>query len=161
MQSLDYYIGQNQLLVTKLFLLVAVIAFIFLALRETANEGYDRIFCQFTCIIILAKCDWTGLKLSSHHNRFKPNLNRTEFYSHVDYFPPKMFILNSYLSFAHTQNISPGWVATEIVPDETKEMLGDVILQADDVAQAVMYALSTAPHTQVQEITLRAVGEWY
>ncbi|KAM7349995.1 farnesol dehydrogenase [Cochliomyia hominivorax] len=60
-----------------------------------------------------------------------------------------------------TTNISPGWVSTEIVPDETKEMLGDIILQADDVAQAVIYALSTAPHTQVQEITLRAVGEWY
>ncbi|XP_017870832.1 PREDICTED: farnesol dehydrogenase [Drosophila arizonae] len=60
-----------------------------------------------------------------------------------------------------TTSIFPGWVSTEIVPDETKAQLGDVILQADDVAQAMLYALSTPPHTQVQEITLRAVGEWY
>lgn len=52
-------------------------------------------------------------------------------------------------------------MATEIVPESTIKELGDVILQADDVAQAVMYALSTPAHAQVQEITLRAVGEWY
>ncbi|XP_053948400.1 farnesol dehydrogenase [Anastrepha ludens] len=60
-----------------------------------------------------------------------------------------------------TTNISPGWVSTEIVPDETKAQLGDVILHADDIANAVIYALSTPPHAQVQEITLRAVGEWF
>uniref|UniRef100_A0A1I8MUJ7 Short chain dehydrogenase n=1 Tax=Musca domestica TaxID=7370 RepID=A0A1I8MUJ7_MUSDO len=60
-----------------------------------------------------------------------------------------------------TTNISPGWVSTEIVSDETKEMLRDVILQADDVANAVIYALSSGPHCQIQEITLRAVGEWH
>ncbi|XP_026846417.1 farnesol dehydrogenase isoform X2 [Drosophila persimilis] len=60
-----------------------------------------------------------------------------------------------------SQSINPGWVATEIVPDETKEKLGDVILQADDVAQAVLYALSTPPHAQVEQITLRAVGEYF
>ncbi|XP_068149551.1 farnesol dehydrogenase [Drosophila tropicalis] len=60
-----------------------------------------------------------------------------------------------------TTSISPGWVATEIVPDETKAQLGEVILQADDVAQAVLYALSTPPHAQVEQITLRAVGEYF
>nr|AAL29152.1 SD06635p [Drosophila melanogaster] len=60
-----------------------------------------------------------------------------------------------------TTSINPGWVATEIVPDETKAKLGEVILQADDVAQAVLYALSTPPHTQVEQITLRAVGEYF
>ncbi|XP_034119166.1 farnesol dehydrogenase [Drosophila albomicans] len=60
-----------------------------------------------------------------------------------------------------TTSINPGWVATEIVSDEIKAQLGDVILQADDVAQAVLYALSSSPNAQVQEITLRAVGEWY
>ncbi|KAH8272743.1 hypothetical protein KR026_007457, partial [Drosophila bipectinata] len=59
------------------------------------------------------------------------------------------------------QSINPGWVATEIVPDETKAKLGEVILQADDVAQAVMYALATPPHAQVEQITLRAVGEYF
>ncbi|KAH8397490.1 hypothetical protein KR222_007913 [Zaprionus bogoriensis] len=58
-------------------------------------------------------------------------------------------------------SINPGWVATEIVSDDIKAQLGDVILQADDVAQAVLYALSSSPNAQVQEITLRAVGEWY
>jgi len=52
-------------------------------------------------------------------------------------------------------------VATEIVPEETKVKLGEVILQAEDVAQAVLYALSTPPHTQVEQITLRAVGEYF
>ncbi|KAL7725707.1 hypothetical protein ACLKA6_010323 [Drosophila palustris] len=60
-----------------------------------------------------------------------------------------------------TTSINPGWVATEIVSDEIKAQLGNTILQADDVAQAVLYALSSSPHAQVQEITLRAVGEWY
>ncbi|XP_017083898.1 farnesol dehydrogenase [Drosophila eugracilis] len=60
-----------------------------------------------------------------------------------------------------TTSINPGWVATEIVPDETKAKLGEVILQADDVAQAVLYALSTPAHTQVEQITLRAVGEYF
>ncbi|EDV33787.1 uncharacterized protein Dana_GF19119 [Drosophila ananassae] len=60
-----------------------------------------------------------------------------------------------------TTSINPGWVATEIVPDETKAKLGEVILQADDVAQAVMYALATPPHAQVEQITLRAVGEYF
>ncbi|KAH8300838.1 hypothetical protein KR018_012592 [Drosophila ironensis] len=60
-----------------------------------------------------------------------------------------------------TTSINPGWVATEIVPDGTIEKLGPVILQADDVAQAILYALATPPHTQVEQITLRAVGEFY
>ncbi|XP_017485311.1 PREDICTED: farnesol dehydrogenase-like [Rhagoletis zephyria] len=60
-----------------------------------------------------------------------------------------------------TTNISPGWVSTEFVSDESKAQLGDVILQADDIANAVIYALSTPPHAQVQEITLRALGEWF
>lgn len=67
-----------------------------------------------------------------------------------------------FISFlAVLQSINPGWVATEIVSDDIKAQLGDVILQADDVAQAVLYALSSSPNAQVQEITLRAVGEWY
>ncbi|KAH8323753.1 hypothetical protein KR074_002973 [Drosophila pseudoananassae] len=60
-----------------------------------------------------------------------------------------------------TTSINPGWVATEIVPEETKAKLGEVILQADDVAQAIMYALATPPHAQVEQITLRAVGEYF
>lgn len=66
-----------------------------------------------------------------------------------------------FLSFHFEQSINPGWVATEIVSDDIIAQLGDTILQADDVAQAVLYALSSSPHAQVQEITLRAVGEWY
>lgn len=70
----------------------------------------------------------------------------------------EVWVLRSISSF---QSINPGWVATEIVPDETKAKLGEVILQADDVAQAVMYALATPPHAQVEQITLRAVGEYF
>jgi len=45
-------------------------------------------------------------------------------------------------------------VATEIVPEETKVKLGEVILQAEDVAQAVLYALST-PGLQVVGLARR------
>lgn len=74
---------------------------------------------------------------------------------------PNVFKLFNFSFADFAQNISPGWVSTEIVPDDTKSQLGDVILQADDIANAVIYALSTPPHAQVQEITLRAVGEWF
>jgi len=60
-----------------------------------------------------------------------------------------------------TTNISLGWVSTEFVSDETKAALGEKILQADDVAKAVVEVLSKPPHAQVHELTLRAMGEWY
>ncbi|XP_062565654.1 farnesol dehydrogenase-like [Armigeres subalbatus] len=53
-------------------------------------------------------------------------------------------------------SISPGAVKTEILE------LTDVkipLLNAEDVAQAVVYVLSTPPHVQVHELTIKPVGE--
>lgn len=53
-------------------------------------------------------------------------------------------------------SVSPGYVKTEIFGDA-----GDLPipgLEAVDVAEAVIYALSTPPHVNVKEVTLQAVG---
>jgi NADP-dependent 3-hydroxy acid dehydrogenase YdfG len=55
-----------------------------------------------------------------------------------------------------TQSISPGAVATEMgeasgIPKEILEQFKDIpYLKAEDVADSVVYALSTPPHVQVR-----------
>ncbi|XP_060532425.1 farnesol dehydrogenase-like [Cylas formicarius] len=63
-------------------------------------------------------------------------------------------------------SVSPGAVATEFFSVKTggampsnSELNFFPILKAEDVANAVIYALSTPPHVQVSEITIQAVGE--
>ncbi|XP_060523860.1 farnesol dehydrogenase-like [Cylas formicarius] len=61
-------------------------------------------------------------------------------------------------------SVSPGAVATDFLNVKTGgtmsySELNFPILKAEDVANAVIYALSTPPHVQVSEITLQAVGE--
>ncbi|XP_013115102.2 farnesol dehydrogenase [Stomoxys calcitrans] len=56
-------------------------------------------------------------------------------------------------------SISPGLVATEMIPEQLKTAVGDCILEPKDVAAAIMYALSTPPHVQVHEIILKPLGE--
>lgn len=63
-------------------------------------------------------------------------------------------ILHKIFLFVQTiqieQSISPGAVKTEIFKPELLEMLPDIpFLDAEDVSQAAMYALSTRPHVQV------------
>nr|NP_001036313.1 uncharacterized protein Dmel_CG40485, isoform B [Drosophila melanogaster]NP_001303574.1 uncharacterized protein Dmel_CG40485, isoform C [Drosophila melanogaster]AOQ12468.1 CG40485-PB [synthetic construct]AAR88537.1 RH03309p [Drosophila melanogaster]ALI51162.1 uncharacterized protein Dmel_CG40485, isoform C [Drosophila melanogaster]EAL24569.1 uncharacterized protein Dmel_CG40485, isoform B [Drosophila melanogaster] len=53
-------------------------------------------------------------------------------------------------------SISPGLVDTELVPLDYK---GLPMLQAEDVANAIMYVLSTPPHVQVHELTIKPLGE--
>lgn len=68
----------------------------------------------------------------------------------------------SYLFFINFfQSISPGAVATEIFSDEMKEMMKDRILQPEDIAEGILYALGTPPHVQVHELTIRPVGETF
>ncbi|XP_060525370.1 farnesol dehydrogenase-like [Cylas formicarius] len=60
-------------------------------------------------------------------------------------------------------SISPGYVATEFVAvctGKTAQEIGVTTpgLQAKDVADAVVYALSTHPHVNVSELTVREVG---
>ncbi|KAL5290832.1 DHRS11.2 family protein [Megaselia abdita] len=58
-------------------------------------------------------------------------------------------------------SISPGLVNTEIVNDKVKEFNQERILQPDDIAEGILYALGTPPHVQVQELTIRPVGELF
>ncbi|XP_055843417.1 farnesol dehydrogenase-like [Episyrphus balteatus] len=56
-------------------------------------------------------------------------------------------------------SISPGLVDTEIVSDKIKKHFGDCILRSEDISSGVMYAISTPPHVQVHELTIKPVGE--
>lgn len=54
--------------------------------------------------------------------------------------------------FVVQQSVSPGAVKTEMFLPEHDELLaGDSfpLLEAEDVSQAVLYAISTPPHVQV------------
>ncbi|KAH8283255.1 hypothetical protein KR044_006641 [Drosophila immigrans] len=53
-------------------------------------------------------------------------------------------------------SISPGLVDTELVPQAYKRL---PMLQPEDVANAIMYALATPPHVQVHELTIKPMGE--
>ncbi|XP_017062823.1 farnesol dehydrogenase [Drosophila eugracilis] len=53
-------------------------------------------------------------------------------------------------------SISPGLVDTELVPLAYKRL---PMLQAEDVANAIMYVLATPPHVQVHELTIKPMGE--
>ncbi|XP_063235308.1 farnesol dehydrogenase-like [Bacillus rossius redtenbacheri] len=59
-------------------------------------------------------------------------------------------------------SISPGGVRTEMVaraniPEEVLKTMS--LLEPEDLAEAVVYTLSTPPRVQVHEITIRPVGE--
>ncbi|XP_058835435.1 farnesol dehydrogenase-like [Topomyia yanbarensis] len=55
-------------------------------------------------------------------------------------------------------SISPGVVKTEILPQEM--LTQDIpMLEADDIADAILYVLGTPPRVQVHELTIRPVGE--
>ncbi|KAJ8964931.1 hypothetical protein NQ317_015397 [Molorchus minor] len=59
-------------------------------------------------------------------------------------------------------NLSPGLVLTDILPagysDIVKTMKKENrILYAQDIADAIIYALSTPPHVQIQELTIRPI----
>ncbi|XP_037935018.1 farnesol dehydrogenase-like [Teleopsis dalmanni] len=56
-------------------------------------------------------------------------------------------------------SISPGLVSTDIVPKQLKEMMFDRILQAEDISNAVLFAISTPPHVQIHELTIKPLGE--
>lgn len=58
------------------------------------------------------------------------------------------------------QSISPGFVDTDLLFDNVRQALGDTLLQAQDVSNAVMYALSTPPHVQIHELIIKPLGEF-
>ncbi|XP_037931617.1 farnesol dehydrogenase-like [Teleopsis dalmanni] len=56
-------------------------------------------------------------------------------------------------------SISPGLVSTELVSDGLKQRMADRILQPEDISNAVLFAISTPPHVQIHELTIKPVGE--
>uniref|UniRef100_A0A1A9WPM4 Dehydrogenase n=1 Tax=Glossina brevipalpis TaxID=37001 RepID=A0A1A9WPM4_9MUSC len=58
-------------------------------------------------------------------------------------------------------NISPGLVDTEMVHEKVKEKYSDNMLSPNDVADAILYTLSTPPNVQVHEIIIKPLGELY
>jgi NADP+-dependent farnesol dehydrogenase len=64
-------------------------------------------------------------------------------------------------------SISPGAVTTEIAEtnnvvfdDNMKELIKKMpFLKSEDVADSVLYVLSTAPHVQVHELMIKPIGE--
>ncbi|XP_065364715.1 farnesol dehydrogenase-like [Calliphora vicina] len=58
-------------------------------------------------------------------------------------------------------SVSPGAVDTELLPDNIKEILGETLLKPQDISQGILYAISTPPHVQVHELTIKPVGEMF
>lgn len=66
------------------------------------------------------------------------------------------------------QSVSPGAVDTEFVDtaglDRSKPEIKTLLekipwLKAEDIADAVLYTLSTPPHVQIHELTVKPVNE--
>ncbi|CAH1106152.1 unnamed protein product [Psylliodes chrysocephalus] len=59
-------------------------------------------------------------------------------------------------------SVSPGVVNTEIFENMDRkqfDLVKNCMLNPEDIADGVVYALSTPPHVQVHEITIKPVGE--
>ncbi|KAK5638111.1 hypothetical protein RI129_012406 [Pyrocoelia pectoralis] len=73
--------------------------------------------------------------------------------------------LNSIDSKIKITSISPGLVRSEffVASERTPEVLDTLksmpILEAEDIAAAVLYVLGTPPHVQVHELIIKPVGE--
>uniref|UniRef100_A0A6P7FQQ6 Farnesol dehydrogenase-like n=1 Tax=Diabrotica virgifera virgifera TaxID=50390 RepID=A0A6P7FQQ6_DIAVI len=73
--------------------------------------------------------------------------------------------LNSFNLKTKITSISPGFVDTEIIADmkNNEEFKRNVpnLLNPEDIADGIIYALSTPPHVQVHELTIKPLGEKY
>ncbi|XP_013110836.1 farnesol dehydrogenase-like [Stomoxys calcitrans] len=56
-------------------------------------------------------------------------------------------------------SISPGFTDTEILYGDVRAALGDCMLDAHDVSNAVLYILSTPPHVQIHDLLIKPLGE--
>lgn len=60
--------------------------------------------------------------------------------------------------FSNLQSISPGAVNTEMISQALRDS-GAPLLEPEDIAGAVLYAVGTPPRVQVHELTIKPVGE--
>lgn len=71
------------------------------------------------------------------------------------------------INIGFLQSISPGVVRTELRENnyttldekETEARKLRPALNSEDITQGVLYVLSTPPHVQVHELTIKPVGE--
>ncbi|XP_072386595.1 farnesol dehydrogenase-like [Diabrotica undecimpunctata] len=73
--------------------------------------------------------------------------------------------LNALKSKIRVTSISPGIVDTEIIADfkasELFAVIKDAMLKSEDIADAVLYVLSTPQHVQVHDIIIKPQGEYF
>ncbi|KAL5292291.1 DHRS11.2 family protein [Megaselia abdita] len=56
-------------------------------------------------------------------------------------------------------SISPGAVDTEIIPPGYKDVIDWVKLKPEDVSNAIVYCISTAPNVQIHELIIKPMNE--
>ncbi|XP_060533935.1 farnesol dehydrogenase-like [Cylas formicarius] len=132
--------------------------------------------------VVLSKCIVTreAIKSMNAHNMAGQIIHMNSVLGHVVYDIPKMNVYpaTQYAITALTEtlrleliakgskikvtSLSPGPVDTPMLgsSEAVKSSLHQ-LLRPEDVANAIVYILSTPPHVQVQELTIRPVGEPY
>ncbi|XP_034472785.1 farnesol dehydrogenase-like [Drosophila innubila] len=58
-------------------------------------------------------------------------------------------------------SVSPGIVDTDILPDNVRNSVSQTMLKPEDIAQAVLFSISTPPHMQIHEMIIKPVGELF
>ncbi|KAL5275437.1 DHRS11.2 family protein [Megaselia abdita] len=57
-------------------------------------------------------------------------------------------------------SVSPGGTATDLFPEEYSKLTNNYPwLSPEDVSNAIMYVISTPPHVQIHELTIKPIGE--
>ncbi|XP_055695280.1 farnesol dehydrogenase-like [Lutzomyia longipalpis] len=101
-----------------------------------------------------------------HHISFDPQFE-------VNMYPPSKFAVTA-ITEVHRQefirskhhikvtSVSPGAVRTEILPEDVLKRFPDMpLLEPADVSQSIIHILSTPPHVQIHELTIKPFGEQF
>ncbi|XP_044736521.1 farnesol dehydrogenase-like [Chrysoperla carnea] len=153
--------------------------------NETLLEGSMEVHRNLieTNILALTHCTQLAVKSMIERNIYGQVINLNSIYGHIipiakpipNLYPASKFAvtaisetLRQELYFLNNTKIkvaslSPGYVDTEIVRTEEGEVnpfLADLeFLNVDDIVEGVVFILSLPNHVQVNELTLRHVGE--
>ncbi|KAJ8913673.1 hypothetical protein NQ315_007390 [Exocentrus adspersus] len=153
-------------------------------LIDGATEEWRRVFevnvmalciCTREAVKIMKENDIAGhiVHMNSVVGHYVPNLPKPNF----NVYPASKFAVTAlteslrqelryHESGIKVTSISPGVVKTEFADgfpeDGTKEAIESFpILKPEDIAEAVIYVLSTGPSVHVQELTIRPLGEMF
>ncbi|XP_018576886.1 farnesol dehydrogenase-like [Anoplophora glabripennis] len=153
-------------------------------LLDGATDEWRRIFevnvlalciCTREAVKIMKENDIAGhiVHMNSVAGHYVPNMPKPNF----NVYPASKFAVTALTESLRQElryhelgikvtSISPGVVGTEFsdgFPDDgTKEAIDALPrLKAEDIAEGVMYVLSTGPGVHVQELTIRPLGEMF